>query len=225
MVRYLFGLLQRPLLTLATLAGQLALTPALAEGHEELTTYEYYVHRCQKGSDREAVVACEKALALRPDDVSTWTNLGVRLGNLGDYEAALAAHNRALRLRPRYALALLNRCADQIALGRWIEAVSSCESALEGDGRWGELSAAIAWYNLGLAQQGLDRYPQSREALMEAIALDPEQAAAWNRLGYAWERLGDYDEALEAYRRAVELAPTTPRYREDLNLVQRRLQF
>jgi tetratricopeptide (TPR) repeat protein len=225
MVRYFFGLLQLPLLTLTTLAGQLALTPALAEGDEELTTYEYYVHRCEKGSDREAVVACEKALALRPDDVSTWTNLGVRLGNLGDYEAALAAHNRALRLRPRYALALLNRCADQIALGRFIEAVSSCESALEGDGRWGELSAAIAWYNLGLAQQGLDRYSESREALMQAIALNPQQAAAWNRLGYAWERLGEYDEALEAYRRAVELAPTTPRYREDLNLVQRRLQF
>lgn len=60
---------------------------------------------------------------------------------------------------------------------------------------------------------------------MQAIALDPEQSAAWNRLGYAWERLGDYDEALEAYRRAVELAPTRSRYREDLNLVQQRLQF
>ncbi|NMG58360.1 tetratricopeptide repeat protein [Geitlerinema sp. P-1104] len=218
-----------PLLTIAWLGlvGPAQAEQRLAHGEDDgmEATYQDYVTRCQKGGDRQAVVACEKALRLRPDDFMTWTNLGVRLGNLGDYEAALEAHNRALRLRPNYSLALANRCADQVALSRFVEAIASCERALQGDGRWGELSPAIAWYNLALAQQGLNGYDRSRASLNRALELDPSLAAAWNRLGYAWERLGDYEEAVNAYRQAVELAPNVSDYRENLNLVQRRLRF
>ncbi|USR91344.1 tetratricopeptide repeat protein [Phormidium yuhuli AB48] len=217
------------LLTIAGLAllSQAPLAPRLAHADEEgmEATYREHITRCQKGGDRQAVVACEKALQLRPDDFMTWTNLGVRLGNLGDYEAALEAHNRALRLRPTYSLALVNRCADQVALNRWVEAISSCEQALEGDGRWGQLGPAIAWYNLALAQQGLERYDRSRQSLNRALELDGSLAAAWNRLGYAWERLGNPEEAVQAYRQALELAPSRSEYRENLNRAQGRLRF
>ncbi|TVR12811.1 MAG: tetratricopeptide repeat protein [Phormidium sp. GEM2.Bin31] len=228
-MRYQGWFRQVPLLTMAWLglmsypAAAERLAHAQDDGME--ATYREYVTRCQKGSDRQAVVACEKALRLRPDDFMTWTNLGVRLGNLGDYEAALEAHNRALRLRPNYALALANRCADQVALNRFVEASASCERALQGDGRWGELSPAIAWYNLALAQQGLERYDRSRGSLNRALELDPSLAAAWNRLGYAWERLGNPEEAVNAYVQALELAPNRLEYRENLNRAQGRLRF
>ncbi|MBO9997595.1 MAG: tetratricopeptide repeat protein [Cyanobacteria bacterium SID2] len=186
--------------------------------------YNYYVDICIKGSGLEAVTACDKALDLRPKDVVVWTNRGVQLANLGEYEAAIDSYNRALDFDSDYSLAWVNRCADQIALGRYIEALSSCRNALDGDGRWGELGEDYVWYNLGVAQEGLERYDNAGLSYQRALELNPENAAAWNGLGYALERSGRYEEALNAYERAVNLAPNVDTYRSNLEIVLQRLR-
>lgn len=187
--------------------------------------YEYYATRCAKGTARAAAIACEKALALRPEDVASWTNLGVQLGNLGDYTAALRAYNRALTLDPDYSLALVNRCANRIALNRLAAAIDDCTDALDGDGRWGELGPEFAWYNLGVAQERLERYADALASYQRAVEIDGENAAAWNGLGYAYERAGQYDAALDAYSRATNLAPEVTAYRANYETVQQRIRF
>lgn len=187
--------------------------------------YEYYATRCAKGSGIDAAIACQKAIDLRPDQVGLWTNLGVHLSDLGEYAEALNAYEAALNLDADYSLALVNRCADQIALNRFLEAIASCRAALDGDDRWGELAADFAWYNLGVAQEGLNRFNEAQISFLRALELNAENAAAWNGLGYALERAGRYEDAINAYTRAVAIAPNISLYRSNLELVQQRLRF
>ncbi|PPT07345.1 tetratricopeptide TPR_2 [Geitlerinema sp. FC II] len=186
--------------------------------------YEYYLTVCAKGSGIEAVTACDKALDLRPRDARTWTNRGVQLGSLGEYEAAIDSYRRALDIAPDYSLAWVNLCADRISLGRYFEATEACQNALDGDGRWGELGEDFAWYNLGVARERLERYGDAQEAYLRALEFDSDNAAAWNGLGYALERLGRYEEALNAYQRAVSLAPNITLYRDNLETVLLRIR-
>ena len=62
----------------------------------------------------------------------------------------------------------------------------------------------------GLALLELERYPESVEALEEAIALDPELPIAgelYRHLGTAHVELGNFEEAVENLRRAIESDP------------------
>ena len=60
------------------------------------------------GRFEEALAACDRALALDPNDAS-WNNKGNALNDLGRYEEALAAYDRALALDPNVAMAWNNK--------------------------------------------------------------------------------------------------------------------
>ena len=216
---------------LAVVLGTLVSQPAwaqdsivLSQAVSQLTRdYDYLIDVCYENRGREALEACDLALDIEPEDATTWTNRGTRLDELGKLPAALTSHDRALELASNYSLAWANRCSVLIGLGRNSEAVESCQSAIQGDGRWGAIGEVLAWYNLGVALHYLERDEEALDAYNRAISLTPNDADAWNNLGLVLEGLDRLEEAMEAYRRAISLDPAHPLARRNINLLQPQL--
>lgn len=180
---------------------------------------------CHEGSGIEALNSCDRALAVAPDDASLWTIRGAILHEqLKRTSEALESHDRAIALAPSYTLALYNRCVVLIALERYSEAVESCDSALKGDGRWGQATPAQALMNQGLALRRLRRYQEALVDYDRALALKPDYALAWNNRGVVLLDLGRNAEAEAAFNRALELDPNNSLARRNLDIVRQRQQ-
>lgn len=178
---------------------------------------------CHEGSGLEALNACDRALALAPNDATLWTIRGAILHEqLKRTAEALESHDRAVALAPAYTLALYNRCVVLIALERYLEAVESCDLALKGDGRWGQASPAQALMNQGVALRRLRRYQEALVAYDRALELKPDYALAWNNRGVVLLDLGRNAEAEAAFSRAIELDPNNSLARRNLEIVRQR---
>ena len=64
-----------------------------------------------------------------------------------------------------------------------------------------------AYKNVGNAYNGLKIYNEAADALKQAAAIEPNNAAAHFNLGLALFNGGRYSEAIEAYKAVVKLRP------------------
>jgi Flp pilus assembly protein TadD len=64
-----------------------------------------------------------------------------------------------------------------------------------------------AYYNLGLAFQGLRRFNAAIACYHRALELNPSFAEAWNNLGNVFKKQQKLDSAVACYRRTIELRP------------------
>jgi hypothetical protein len=78
----------------------------------------------------------------------------------------------------------------------------------------------LAWFNLALAREAMDRPEEAVEAFERAVALEREQslddASLYNSYGYLLYRMARYEEAIPLLERAVELAPDHLRAQNNL---------
>ena len=63
----------------------------------------------ENGNWQDAIVEFEKALEYKPNSPQAYGNIGICQANLGRKQLALDAFDEALKLDPRYELALVNR--------------------------------------------------------------------------------------------------------------------
>jgi predicted O-linked N-acetylglucosamine transferase (SPINDLY family) len=158
------------------------------------------------------------------------------LQNQGQWEAALAAYERAIALQPDHAEAFLNRGVLFKVLGRFEDALASCNAAIllkhdfaaaycnRGDllceaASWHEALAsldvaialapdlAVAHSNRGNVLRRLGRPEEALASCDRALALDPECAAAHSNRGNVMREQRRSAEALASYDRAVALYP------------------
>jgi len=66
----------------------------------------------------------------------------------------------------------------------------------------------MALQNIGSVHLSAGRLEAAREALAQAIEVNPSWAAAWNGLGAVEIQGGNRQAAIAAWRRAVELDPS-----------------
>jgi tetratricopeptide (TPR) repeat protein len=67
---------------------------------------------------------------------------------------------------------------------------------------------ATAYYNLGTLYLRMDRLPDSREYLDQAVKLRPDYAEAWNNLGMIAAKNGQEEEAIRDFQRSLTIRPT-----------------
>ncbi|HEX2764534.1 MAG TPA: sulfotransferase [Allosphingosinicella sp.] len=184
------------------------------------------------GRIEEAIVAYERALAMRPEAPNSWYNLARLQRQAGRFEAALESYSEALRRGAEG--------PEEIHLNR---AVIYADDLLAGDEAECELRAALALrpdyvpalLNLGNLREDKGEGEAAAAAYRRALELEPDNATALARLtnvsgddpplervrariaasaraderaelgfalGQALDRLGAYDEAFAAYSAA-----------------------
>jgi len=133
-------------------------------------------------------------------------NLHFEQGNLfhasQEFEAAIAAYDQALAIKPDKHAALYNKGVALYALGRYEEAIAAYDQALAIKPDYHE-----ALNNKGNALSDLGRYEEAIAAYDQALAIKPDKHEALYNKGTALANLGRYEEAIAAYDQALAIKP------------------
>lgn len=116
----------------------------------------------------EVAAALEQVNAA-PQDHAGWRALGQTLANLGDYDDAIRAFERAVRLDSKNPDIWVDLGAAYLRTDELSRGKSALRRALDL-----EPFHALAYYNLGLALQEDGRYEDALESFEKALLLDPK---------------------------------------------------
>jgi tetratricopeptide (TPR) repeat protein len=120
-----------------------------------------------------SVAVCDEALgggALTPrDTAATYVNRGILQMSVDSREAAAASFNAALGVIPTLGEAHVNLGALMVRMQRYPEAVREIELGIA------QMSQApqLAWYDLGVAYEGMGDLQKAYDAYKTASAMDP----------------------------------------------------
>lgn len=149
---------------------------------------------------QEALSACERALAIDPNNSAAWNNKGNALRNLKRSEEALQAYDRALAINPNYYSALNNKGLALGNLKRFDEAIQVYKLALAV-----EKNDARVWLNMAKAFGEHKRHEEAIQAVDQSLSIDPNYAAALYNKGVSLGELKRYEEAIQVYDRALAI--------------------
>ncbi|RKR03213.1 tetratricopeptide repeat protein [Maricaulis maris] len=168
-------------------------------------------HHGRAGRSGAAVDAYRRAIELAPDYFDARLNLALTLSGGDDFDAAEAALDDVLALRPGHAGALnalgnlARRRGDDVAAERAFTA------AIASDDR-----AVLPRINRGALLREAGRLAEACTDLEQACQLAPGMAEAHAQLGHSLRTRLDIAGAERAYRQALSLAPFDAGYHADL---------
>jgi len=184
------------------------------------------------GRHQEALASLHKAIEANPDYGKCYTRLATIQSEMGRYDGAIKNYERGVEIMPYYNPGLLNLADAYRAVGRMDDAMKTYEKVLASNlydvtaqlalaeiqiGRGSYESArarleklvswmpenAVAWTNLGLCYELVNRFGDAREAYATAIARERSNIVAIGNLVSLYLHQDDYKAAgglLEALR-------------------------
>ncbi len=161
------------------------------------------------GNYAEAERRCRVGLP----DAESHNVLGLIFRSRGQLAESIAAHQRAVVLRPDVAPFHNNLAVALTAAGQLPSAVESFRRAISLRPDDAELH-----YNLANVLLGLGDVAPAIESYAACIRINPTCGEAWCNLSVALRRIGELQQAVQAARRAVELLPNSAEARSNLGM-------
>jgi tetratricopeptide (TPR) repeat protein len=179
---------------------------------------------------QEMLENCNKALLLKPKDITALNAEAVALGFLKKYDEALECCDKIIEMDPNDAAAYASKGLALNALKKYDEALECWKKAIEIDdnyvGIWSKKihslqdstryddSNLIRVLVIKLAGKAmsyafLKKYDEALECSNKALELDPNSSDNLNNKAWALNALKKYDEALECSNKALELDPNS----------------
>ncbi len=157
----------------------------------------------EKSSNKEEAIGYYRAaLALQPQSVAVYNNLGLLLKDQQKLAEAEAAYRRAIAIQPNLAQAWYNLGNLLAGQQKPAEAEAAYRKAVQL-----QPDHAPAWYSLGLLLAEQQKPSEVEAAYRKAIEIQPDHAPAWTNLGLRLAEQQKPAEAEAAYRKAVQLQP------------------
>jgi predicted O-linked N-acetylglucosamine transferase (SPINDLY family) len=129
----------------------------------------------QQAEYTASAAASRRAVALLPDDASTYNNLGTALLGLEQLDEAAAQLHAALEIAPDYAKAHFNLSKVCRLQGKREQAEAHCRNAVDSDP-----SYAAAHFSLGNLLELQNRIPEAVASYRRALALEPGNAVMFS---------------------------------------------
>ena len=149
----------------------------------------------------EAIDHYQRAIALEPQMVEAYLDLGELLDKLGAKDRAIACYLQGLKQRPNaelyYRLGNLYQEKQERS-----QAVVCYQKATEYATDYG-----AAYHELGEVLSQQQQWSKAVVAYRQAIKHQPDFSWSYNNLGYALIQLGQWTEAIPVYERAIGLNP------------------
>ena len=169
--------------------------------------FEALFHRSTQalnaGHDFEALIAAEKALAVKPDSAECWNIRASALRGLKRASEALASFDRALAINPDYPTALCNRGSLLLDdLRRPAEALSDFDRALALAPNFAE-----CWNNRGHALRELGRLDAALASYDKALEQRPDLAVAMKGRGQILFEMDRAQNGMAAFRAMAAKIP------------------
>lgn len=160
----------------------------------------------QRGEVSAALDWLRKALAIDPELVHGWVNLGVVLRRAGDLSGAEAAYKHALEIDPRMASAYQNLAALLDLQGRSQEAHSFIQVLRKTPSR-----NPFSYLSLGDISLRSGRLEEAKRYYRRAVSLSRDNAEIYAALGQVAIASGDLRTARKMLRRARKIDGQNPR--------------
>ncbi len=173
--------------------------------YQEVEPYKILAENCLvQGKIKEAIVACQQALKIRPDFIHAYVTLGNALQAGGKIEAAIRSYSQALELQPNFAEVRANIGSMYFKMGRLEEAIAHYQQAIA-------LSPDLAGahWNLGKVYHKHGNIEAAIACFQRTSELNPQLVGADFHFNLA-NRLfsqGKRDEAIESYEKALTIKP------------------
>ncbi|MCC3537228.1 MAG: tetratricopeptide repeat protein [Microcoleus sp. PH2017_25_DOB_D_A] len=129
-------------------------------------------------------------------------NLAGQKYHQGDYQGAVEACDRAIKLNPNYANAYMGRGIARAKLGDKQGAKADFDQALKIDPNY-----ALAYYNRGLVRDQLGDKQGAIADYDQALKIDPNNAHAYYNRGVTRSSLADKQGAIADYDQAIKINP------------------
>jgi len=142
----------------------------------------------------------------RPDQWTSYYNMGNYQLSLGKFKEAVASYRTALKLEPTATLAMVNASIAYSRIGETENAEKSLKQALKN-----APDNAAANFNMGLLKAEKNEPKQAEAYLKKAIKADPQMAQAAYNLCIITSK-DRINEAVTWCRKAADLRPQEPRY-------------
>jgi tetratricopeptide (TPR) repeat protein len=141
-------------------------------------------------------------LACTSDNDTAHNNLGNDLLLAGQVDEAIAHFQKALQIKPDYALAHNNLGYALFQKGNVDEAISQYQTALQitPDSAEVHINLGNALFQKGSVDEAISQY-------QTALQITPDDAKAWYNLGNALLQKGGVDEAISQYQKALQIRP------------------
>lgn len=198
------GLIEEGANNLAAAEEQLKTAAALDGNVEYRLDLARLLHLQSKSVEADA--AWEQIAVDFADNVDVQFALADAMRELGNYEGASAAYQRALALTTEGSAKRIDilvehgrMLADRADNARALEMLTRARSEAPKD--------ADVHYNLAVLYVRLGRQDAAVTSFKEAIKLKPDLAKAHNNLGVALDKLARHDEAMAAFAKAVAVDP------------------
>ena len=136
------------------------------------------------------------------DRAKAYYNRGAAHWRKGDFDAAIADENDAIKIDPKFADAYVRRGASYAAKGDMDRAIADYNEAIRLDPK-----LAKAYGHRGYAYSVKGDMDRAIADYNEAIRLDPKLANAYRIRGYAYRGKGDMDRAIADFTEAIRLDP------------------
>lgn len=141
------------------------------------------------------------------DDAIDWLNYGNQLWRVKRDEEAIAAFDKAIKLKPDLYQAWYARGLVLLSLSRDREAFESFDRATQIEPRF-----EPAWRLRGLKLVNMNRYEEALESFDKAIAINSKDYFLHVLRGEVLHILKRYSKARDAYSRAIEINPVPKIY-------------
>lgn len=161
--------------------------------------YKYINFLIRAGQNEKAIELAENVRLRQMDyDPEIWTTLGVAYKNVGDFETAGKAYEKALRIDPRYPKAYHNLGFMHFTLALQNRDARSYQASLEYYKKAIELDPeyAAAYSGLGDAYLNAGNLDGGIYCLEKSLELEPDQGLVMYNLGLAYFNKGDKVKAL-----------------------------
>lgn len=168
--------------------------------------YLYWLARIDYDAQQytAAIAKLEKVVALDPQMMRAYDNLGLCYDYLGRFDEAIKYFRQAIELNRKQPQPSpwphLNLAITLLARNQVSEAEEMLREALRYDARLPQ-----AHYQLGLALDRLNRAEEAIQSLTQATQLDPAYPEPHYALGRIYQKRGEKEKAREALARFQEL--------------------
>ena len=156
-----------------------------------------------------ALVLCHLTLWQAPAALSQETAAADITTRIRAYKAELAVDGTRVETRLQLAKVYLQIEAYTEAVDEYHRIIAAMEANAVPDSQNSEHNSdmSTAYYGLGLAYTGLEKFEDAVAAYQRAIAVIPDRAHTHAALASAYANMHRYTEALDAYKVAVRLDP------------------
>jgi len=166
-----------------------------------------------KSAYKNANESFDKALNIKNNDASIWSNKGYVLNRLGLYDESIRACDRAIAEQPDALQAWENKGYALCKSRQYKKAADAFDKALQINPNDIKFS-----YYKAKALISDHQYQAAIDQLDKVLQIDSALVKAWISRGDALECLGNIEQSVNAYKRALDLDPHNEKAKEKLNL-------